>query len=314
MSVRRLGAVTVLALAVALVVQLTVALMPPAGVSASPTPPASPGIVSASPPVSGFYLDIGASSALGVEPPKTKHNNGGYAKVLQRLEEAHGVQLTLKEVGCPGENSASILLTGDPSRIKLLQTRCYHGGPAQLAKAETYLRDRKGDLGVVSIDIGFNDVRPCLSAHPVNQGCFLSAMNDVRHDMPVLIADLKHAAGPHVDLIGMLYSDPFLADYLLGSDGISQANITLTDIGQLNSLLSKVYSKNGVLVADIPAAYKSHDEKLSPYAPYGEIPENLKMICEWTWMCSAKHDDHANNLGYTAEGEVMFRALSKVLR
>jgi len=260
----------------------------------------------------GFYLDVGASSSLGTQPISSRTE--GYSNDLVRLEAARGVGLTLKEVGCPGETSQSVLLRGPVARIRLMQSRCYHGGPGQLAQARAFLTQQHANMGVVTIDIGFNDVRPCINSSVIDQTCFTTGLSQVRSNLPILISELRRSAGPKVFFVGLLYADPFVADYLAGSAAArARGALTLRDMSQLNAVLTAAYRAQGVAVADIPAAYHSEDSTPTSVRPYGTIPTNVKYACLYTWICTSDHDDHANALGYAAEAGVILRALPAAL-
>jgi hypothetical protein len=260
--------------------------------------------------VSAFYLDIGASSSLGVQAIPGRSE--GYSNDLVSLEAARGVALGLKEVGCPGETSASILLRGPQSHVQLMESRCYHHGPGQLAQSTSYLKSHRGELGLVTIDSGFNDVRTCLNTATVNQACFDTNLAIVKLDLPILLSDLRSAAGPLVHFVGLEYSDPFLQHYLSGPQGATQATLSLQDMDSLNAVLASDYAHAGMAVANVPAFYDSADSTLTTLAPYGSIPTDVKQICLMTWMCTSAHDDHANKLGYEVEADAILKVLPKV--
>jgi lysophospholipase L1-like esterase len=167
---------------------------------------------------------------------------------------------------------------------------------------------------VVTIDIGFNDIRPCINTSTIDQSCFSTGLDQVRTNLPVLISALRRSAGPKVYFVGLLYADPFVADYLAGSTAArARAALTLHDMSQLNDVLSAAYRAQGVSIADIPAAYHSEDSTPTSLEPYGTVPTNVKYACLYTWICTSDHDDHANALGYAAEAGVILRALPATL-
>src|ERR1039458_358592 len=102
------------------------------------------------PPVAGFYLDIGGSASLGVQPDGAAHHNGhrtneGYANDVKDLE-AQNVTLTLHQVGCPGETVQSML--------GLLKNTCYHLPVTQLMLSVQVLTADSDEPGLVTIEIG----------------------------------------------------------------------------------------------------------------------------------------------------------------
>src|ERR1700691_6319720 len=100
-------------------------------------------------PTSGFYLDIGASTSLGFQPTGIPAHNGkrtdtGYANDLVAYEAKRGIHLTMRQVGCPGETTKTMLVTSD---------HCYKPPGRQLFAAEKYLVKEGTADGLVTIDL-----------------------------------------------------------------------------------------------------------------------------------------------------------------
>lgn len=246
----------------------------------------------------GFYLDIGASAALGTQPNGIAAHNGsrtkkGYSDDLVRLESANGIALTMREIGCPGETVQSML-----GRVK---NACYTLPNTQLSIASDYFRAHRGEIGVVTIDLGFNNVRACLTRTLTEESCVSQGIAAVREDLPTIVKRLQQVAGPQVHFVGLEYGDPFLAYYLDGSSGRVIAQQGLVAINQLNSVLDAVYRANAVSVANVPGAYKSGSLRPVRIAKVGTVPEGVARACALTWMCTPPPfgpDDHPNNAGY----------------
>lgn len=261
---------------------------------------ASAGVLGArvtSSPVSGFYLAIGASSSLGVQPTGIPAHNGhrtnsGYANDVVAFGASRGVTLTLRQVGCPGETARSMLQAKDA---------CYEPPDGQLHTAINFLGNNSEEDGLVTIDIGFNDVRKCMLNDAMNVTCANQGLNDVRNNLPIVLQRLQGAAGPHVHFIGLLYADPFTSDYLLGPSGITPAVFSLHVIGELNAALTKAYGTANIAMANVPGAFKIQNGDRVPLNNVGIVPENVAYTCDFTWMCAAPPwgpDDHPNNAGY----------------
>jgi lysophospholipase L1-like esterase len=246
---------------------------------------------------SGFYLAVGGSSSLGFQPTGIPAHNGhrtstGYANDIVTTEATRGTSLVLRQVGCPGETSVSMQFSRDA---------CYKGVGGQMTASLNYLKTSKSQKGLVTIDLGFNDVRACLLSDEVNVACANQGIAAVRKDMPSVISRLKAAAGPSVRFVGVLYEDPFLADYLVPASGITQANLTLTVMSELNAALTSVYRAGGVAMANVPGAFKTDNSDMVELAKVGKVPQNVALACTLTWMCTAPPwgpDDHPNNAGY----------------
>ena len=259
-----------------------------------------------------FYLDIGGSASTGTQPTGVATHNGhrtlvGYADDLVMIEKTRGVSLDLWHVGCPGETVQSMLDTvkGD---------RCYTPPTTQLSLSLRYLKRHHGLPGVVTIDLGLNNIRPCISHLTVGEACAARQSALVVQDLPIVLKDLAKAAGPRVRFIGLEYEDPFLSDYLDGTAGPELATQTLFAMDRFNAALHEVYAAANVPVANIPAAFKSDDSTRVTIDNVGVIPENVIEICQLTWMCQPPPygpDAHPNNEGYMAIAEAVAANLPK---
>jgi lysophospholipase L1-like esterase len=155
----------------------------------------------------------------------------------------------------------------------------------------------------VTIDLGFNDVRACLLGGIVDETCATKGLAAVREDMPAIVRRLKAGAGANVKIVGLLYEDPFLSDYLYPGTGFNAANLSLKVIDQLNAELETVYRSDGIAMANVPGAFKTAAINEVPLDDVGTVPQNVASACTLTWMCAKPPwgpDDHPNNAGYRA--------------
>jgi lysophospholipase L1-like esterase len=295
------------------VVTLTFVLVIAAFLVGRTSAPASAGARATTTPTvttfSAFYLDVGASESLGFQPTGISGHNGqrtntGYANDLILREALKGVALTLEQVGCPGDTVKSIL---DSSA----SDACYQAPQTQLTKAVAYLHGQTGP-GLVTIDLGFNDVRTCLETVPVNQSCLATGISAIQQDLPTVVSQLKAAAGPDVTFVGIEYSDPYLGFYLDGAGGPAQATATLQGMDQVDALLGQIYSTADVAVADVPGLFEMDDNSPTTLDNVGTVPVNVEEACTLTWWCYPKPfgpDDHPNEAGYS----VIAQAIESVL-
>ncbi len=248
----------------------------------------------------GFYLVLGGSSSLGIQPDGVPSDNAertttGYADDVVKLENGQlHEELQLEQIGCLGTRVE--YLTVDPT-----SNGCYKEPSSQLTTAVAYLKSHRKDKGIVSIDLGFNDIRFCLWEHPVNAKCVPAGLVGVVAGFPTVLKDLKAAAGPGVAIVGLTYYDPFLAFYLHPSDGPTVANQSLAYITQLNAILAKDYTAAGIPYANGASIFDSQDSSPVALPNVGTVPANVKAICTDTWMCVGAPfgpDDHPNNAGY----------------
>ncbi|MGH9019941.1 MAG: hypothetical protein ACRDV0_02870 [Acidimicrobiales bacterium] len=255
-----------------------------------------------------FYVDVGASASLGVQPTGNPAHNGaftkeGYGDEVVRIEAAKGTKLVLHKIGCMGETAQSMAGAGD---------HCYKLPATQLTTAEAFLRSHRNDPGVVSIDLGFNNVRPCLWVVPLATACVNTGIAEVKKDLPGILHQLTSAAGPQVHLVGLTYADPFLFRYLKVSPGPARATESLADMERLDGVLTAAYRAAGVAVANVAAAFDSTDTKPTTLTHYGQVPTNVARICQLTWMCAAYPfgpDDHPNKTGYYVIAQTIIAAL-----
>jgi lysophospholipase L1-like esterase len=266
----------------------------------------------AGPSFSAFYLDVGASASLGFQPTGIVHHNGrrtntGYANDLLEVENIAGVSLTLDQIGCPAETVQSIL---NPT----VADHCYKLPETQMTQAVKYLQENQGTPGLVTIDLGFNNIRVCLSPVEVNEPCVAAAVAAVQVDMPKVIKDLKAAAGSNVRFVGLEYNDPFLSHFLDGSSGPDDATATLVAMDRLNAALGQAFKSNGVAIANVPAIFETDNTTRVTVPNVGIVPENVEEACMLTWMCYTAPfgpDDHPNDAGYALIAQAIAAELPK---
>lgn len=257
-----------------------------------------------------FYLVVGASSSLGIQPSGVPSQNSrrtqdGYANDVVALEQRQHVDFQLDQIGCPGETAESMLTT-------TVADHCYHLPATQLTTALRFLQANHNRAGLVTIDLGFNDLRPCLTGATVDENCVARGLTYVQNDLPKVLAQLTSAAGPQVHFVGFNYEDPFVAHYLEGPVSVANAQATLTDMGRLNQILQTVYARAHVSVANIAGAFQSANASRVVVPNVGSVPLNVRFACLYTWMCQPAPfgpDDHPNNAGYMLIAEAIVKTL-----
>lgn len=257
-----------------------------------------------------FYLVIGASSSLGTQPSgvpskNSRHTQDGYANDVVALEQHQGVNFELNQIGCAGETAESMLNTH-------VADNCYNLPTTQMTLALDFLRANQSRAGLVTIDLGFNDIRPCLGGASVSETCVTQGLSYVENDLPKVLAQLKAAAGPQVYFVGFNYEDPFIAHYLEGPSSIANAQETLTDMTRMDQALDAVYANAKIQVANIAGTFQSLNITPTTIANVGSVPLNVAFACYYTWMCQPPPfgpDDHPNNAGYMLIAESIVKVL-----
>jgi lysophospholipase L1-like esterase len=238
-----------------------------------------------------FYVSVGDSLAAGVQPigdPNDLYRTDqGYPEQLLALARADSHRLRLVKLGCPGETTTTMIAGGI----------CPYRHGSQLDQATHFLREHRGEVAFVTIDIGANDF-PCQEAQ-----CIPAGVASIQTNLPSILAALRKAAGPRVPIVGMTIYNPFLANWLLGPEGQAVAVASATQLmGPVNALLRGLFVSAGDGVADIETAFSSNDFATIVTLPgFGPVPINVARICMWTWVCAPPPlgpNNHPNADGY----------------
>lgn len=243
-----------------------------------------------------FYLDLGASESVGVQPtaasPLGQPTNDGYANDLVALEASRGVNLQLTELGCPGE-STTTMISGDD--------HCYQAPNSQLTRAVAFLQAHFNQPGLVTIDLGFNNLRHCIHQEFSDQHCVTTHLATLRTELTSILQTLIAAAGPQVSFIGLNHNDPYLANALNRTHDLNFATGSSVAIDALNATLSDVYGLFDIPVANIARAFYNAVQRPTRFPRLGRVPTNEARACTWTWMCRRGHygpNLHPNDVGY----------------
>jgi lysophospholipase L1-like esterase len=259
-----------------------------------------------------LYVSLGDSYAAGYQPTgphSGQTDTNGFAYQVPGFAKAKGYDLKLVNFGCGGATTTSILRS----------LGCQQLGPGatpypdqtQAQAAEQFLRDHRGDVGLVTVSIGGNDVVPCASQAQAIP-CVVNAVKTIGPNLDTLLAGLRSAAGPDVPIIGTTYPDVILGLYL--STGASARNLAMLSVTAFKSLinpaLQKAYKAVGGSFVDVTAATGAYGsmKELTDLAPYGNIPAPVADVCELTYFCEY-HDIHPRTPGYKIIAELVVSAL-----
>ena len=241
-----------------------------------------------------YYLSLGDSLAQGVQPIGGPWSplgfpgyNQGYADQLLKLVREPNEQLRLVKLGCGGETTTTMIV-GSPW--------CGSGFPAgsQLGEASAFLRAHRGEVAFVTLDIGGNDV-----LQPDAGGVAAIAAN-----LPVILTQLRDAAGADVPIVGMSYYNPSLVEWF-GDPGSLQGHVDALVV--FNDLLEAIYAAAGDPVADVEGAFASTDT-----TPVDGVPVDVARLCGLTWICTPPphgSDIHPNTAGYAVIAQAFAQAL-----
>ncbi len=260
----------------------------------------------ASPAPPTYYLALGDSLSLGVQPDAagvSVETRYGYPdQVYAALRPRHPT-LKLVKLGCPGETTSTMINGGI----------CHYPGGSQLKAAVAFLQAHRGRVLLVTIDIGANDPEHCAGQPGDGQpsrsqlaSCAVRGIPAAVTRLTTIMASLKAAAGPGVRIVGMNYYLPALAEWRNGLPGHVVAWASERLAATYNDLLDRVYTTSGARVANVFGAFDTAD-----FAEQGTTPRNVALLCQWTWACAAPPrgpNQHANQAGYQVIARAFLRA------
>jgi lysophospholipase L1-like esterase len=247
-----------------------------------------------------YYLSLGDSLSQGVQPNKSGvsvETNEGYANQLYTALHSSNPTLKLVKLGCPGETTGTMINGGI----------CTYPAGSQLKQAVAFLKAHHGQVKLVTIDIGANDLNPCVALTNVQDiiKCLNKVFPVLLMNLGTILATLAAANGSSLPTtIGMTYYVPELAGWLKGTPAAKALAKQTVLLGEAFATdLTSVYTKFGAKVADVFTAFQSTVPftKKVTLGAFGKVPVAVAMICTYTWECTAPPvgpNIHANILGY----------------
>jgi lysophospholipase L1-like esterase len=266
-----------------------------------------------------YYLALGDSLSQGMQPDPsgvTRDTSEGYVDQLFKIERKRIPGLRLVKLGCGGESTTS-MLTGHGNDRAARLLHCDRRGGSQLKAAELFLRahQRRGEVALVTIDIGANDVDGCARASNLFK-CVGDGEAAIKHNVPIILRRLRHAAPRGTAFAGMTLYDPILAGYFSSDPRAkSLASASVPFLKQINGVLINADSKARFRTADVAGAFKSYDT--TDQVPFNgqSIPVNVALVCSWTWACTPPPSGpniHANKNGYAVIAGAFAKALGRL--
>lgn len=154
------------------------------------------------------------------------------------------------------------------------------GGSSQLDVAVDYLATHPGEVGLITIAVGANDILACnpTDPPPALNACLAAQLGQIGANLPAIIGTLQ-AAAPGVPIVAMNYYNPNLAWWITGPAGEALATQSLALTAVFNNTLEAVYGTFGVPVADVETAFGTFKTGA------GDPPTNVRRICSLTLMC-----------------------------
>jgi lysophospholipase L1-like esterase len=254
-----------------------------------------------------YYLSLGDSLSVGAQPNAqgtTLPTNQGYANFLYAIEKRKIKHLKLEQLGCPGESTGSMISGG-------LCT--YPAGGSQLQAALQFIAKHK--IAFITLDIGANDFDTCESAAGIiSTTCVDNGISTINANASTIASGLRQAVGPKIKIVAMTYYDIFLADYLKGTLGRTEASLSVPLTESVNDSLSADFTAHNFLIADVGTAFDVYTPFTTTVSTaMGTLPVAVAQACELTWVCSAPpigQNIHATTAGYQEIAAVFAAVLS----
>jgi lysophospholipase L1-like esterase len=271
-------------------------------------------------PAPRYYLALGDSLSTGFQPDQ--NGNGvntdrGYTNDLLAIEAKHIRTLRLVDVGCPGDTTGS-LLTGRGNAASARKYHCDRKGGSQLKAAIAFLRahHRAGEVPLVTIDIGANDVDGCAGVPTSQLGtCVANGENAIKTNTPKILRALRKAAPKGTRFVAMNLYDPVLSYYFDADPtkkGLAEASTGF--LKGINSDIQSADTSNGFETADVADAFHTYDT--TPVSWEDQmIPRNVAYVCAWTWVCTTPPvgpNIHANDNGYRVIADTFAKVIGRL--
>ena len=246
-----------------------------------------------------FYVSLGDSYAAGYQPvprPKGATTRHGFAYQLVGEARKRGYNLKLVNFGCGGETTVSIL-TRTKKCTGLGPGGVDYAGKTQAAAAERFVRTHRGQVGLVTVSIGGNDITFC-AGQPDPVACVGPALETVKANGAKLLKGLRKAAGPKTRIVGITYPDVILGQWLTGNQELAKLSVVAFQ-SAINPALKAIYESVGGKFVDVTAASGAYTplEQTTTLAPYGQIPAAVAEVCTLTYYCRYQ-DIHPKTSGY----------------
>jgi lysophospholipase L1-like esterase len=258
-----------------------------------------------------YYVSLGDSYAVGYQPGKGSTREG-FADQTVTKAKRRGYNLKLVNFGCGGATTKSIISNkgcAKPARAL--------GGPAysdtQANAAAKFLRAHRGEVVLVTVSIGGNDVTACARGGSDPVTCVAGAVDGIKTNVGKLGKKLRAAAGPKVRIVGTTYPDVILGQWVRPPVNQDLAELSVVAFKSLiNPTLADSYKAVDGRLIDVTRATGAYGslEKLTTLEPYGQIPVPVAEVCKLTWYCE-KGDIHARKSGYGVIADLIVATLPR---
>ena len=261
-------------------------------------------------PAKGLYLSLGDSYAAGTNPgsySSGKTSDFAFPNQIASRVNAAGTPLQMVNLACSGATSQDVVgVAGCASNLMGGDSTPYPTEP-QLAAAERVLSASAGNVRLVTIVVGGNDVTRCLSdtnasgdfrTNPATTACLTAASTTLRENLTEILTRVRALVGPSVPIVGLTYPDSYLGLYTRTEPGYQDYARASQEVFQthLNPVLRDTYASAGAEFVDITQLTGGYDALDT--TTDGTVPIPVQTVCRLTYMCS-DDDVHATEAGHT---------------
>lgn len=261
-------------------------------------------------------MSIGDSYAAGYQPTAPRQGSttrNGFAYQAVDAAKAKGYDLKLTNFGCGGATTESLLSQPGCRQDGLGPDAAQYAPTTQASAAEAFLQQHRGQVALITVSIGGNDVTAC-GAAPDAVACVGAAVTSIKTNLATLLRGVRDAAGPSARIVGITYPDVLLGDYLSPDPAKrTRAELSVTAFKALiNPTLKAEYEKVGGRFVDITAATGAYGPLTAKTTldPYGSIPVPVAKVCELTFYCQFQ-DIHPRTAGYTVISDQVVATLPR---
>ena len=256
-------------------------------------------------PASGLtkelYVALGDSYARGSQADRSSGDEG-FVYQVPGLARKKGYELEVANFGCGGATTSSLVSTVgcDNRKVSAPGERPYPDS-TQLAAASAFIRENRERVGLVTVVVGLNDLRPCVRAADL-PACVAGRAGAAGSNVGEIARSLREAAGPGIPIVGLAYPNVYLGAWVRPGRkaGHQRAREMATAFRRsLNPALRAGYAEGQSFFADATRASGGYGsmEGGRRMGRLGRVPGPVADICRISWACD-KADIHLKRSGY----------------
>jgi lysophospholipase L1-like esterase len=230
--------------------------------------------------------------------------------VVSRLaDRPRGAHLTLANFACGGATIQAMLDHPGCAFPPRPETAVPYPDVSQVTAVEQFIVAHPGQVKLISISIGGNDVQVCANAqNPIT--CGFTQMQQLGPNLTTLLTRIRNVA-PDVPIIGTTYPNTLLAQWVHAPTNLEVARVSTRLMSEVfNPELKSAYDAAHAIFVDVTALTGGYGPltTFTTVDPYGQIPTAVATVCELTSACK-NLDVHPNDEGYSVIADEMLDAI-----